>query len=47
LIKTFPLAQKGSGQLSIKAGELSAGTYYYVLKVDGAKVDSKQMVLVK
>ena len=47
LVKTFPLTQKGNGQLSIKAGELSAGTYYYVLKVDGAKVDSKQMILVK
>ncbi|HEY6977868.1 MAG TPA: tail fiber domain-containing protein [Chitinophagaceae bacterium] len=47
LIKTFPLTQKGNGQLSIKAGELSAGTYYYVLKVDGAKIDSKQMMLTK
>jgi hypothetical protein len=47
LVKTFPLSQKGNGQLSIKAGELSAGTYYYVFKVDGVKADSKQMVLVK
>jgi hypothetical protein len=47
LAKTYPLTQKGNGQLSVKAGELSAGTYYYVLRVDGVKVDSKQMVLVK
>jgi flagellar hook assembly protein FlgD len=47
LVKTLPLTQKGNGQLSIKAREFSAGTYYYILKVDGVKADSKQMVLVK
>ncbi len=46
-IKTFLLTQKGNAQLSIKAGELSVGTYYYTLKVDGVKVDSKQMLVVK
>jgi len=47
LIKTYPVTQKGNGQLSIKAGELSTGTYHYVLMADGVKVDSKQMVFAK
>jgi hypothetical protein len=47
LIKTYSITQKGNGQLSIKAGELAAGTYYYTLKVDRQRIDSKQMVIVK
>src|SRR6266542_3283026 len=47
LIKSITLTQKGNGQISLNAGELSAGTYFYTLKVEGVKVDSKQMVLVK
>jgi len=47
LVKAYPVTQKGNGLLTIKAGELSAGTYYYTLMVNGAKVDSKQMVMVK
>ncbi len=47
LIKSIPLTQKGNAQISLNAGELSAGTYFYTLKVDGVKVDSKQMVLLK
>jgi hypothetical protein len=47
LMKTYPITQKGNGQLSIQAGELSTGVYHHVLKVDGAKVDSKEMVLTK
>jgi hypothetical protein len=41
LAKTYPLTQKGNGQLSVKAGELSTRTYHYVLKIGGVKVDSK------
>ena len=47
LIKTSPLTQKGNGQLFIEAGTLKTGIYYYTLKVDGVKVDTKQMILAK
>ncbi|MBD0378269.1 MAG: hypothetical protein ICV51_21905, partial [Flavisolibacter sp.] len=47
LIKTYPVTQRGNGQLFIKAGELATGTYHYLLRIDGVKVDSKQMVLMK
>jgi len=47
LIKNVPLTQKGNGQLFIEAGTLKTGIYYYTLKVDGVKVDTKQMVLAK
>jgi len=46
-IKTFNLINKGAGSVTIKAGELAAGNYYYTLVVDGKKTDSKQMVLIK
>jgi hypothetical protein len=47
MIKTFTLINKGAGSVTIKAGELAAGSYYYTLIVDGKKVDSKKMVLIK
>jgi hypothetical protein len=47
MIKTFTLNNKGAGSVTIKAGELAAGSYYYTLLVDGKKIESKQMVLVK
>lgn len=46
-VKTFALANKGTGSVSINAGELAAGTYYYTLIVAGKKIDSKKMVLIK
>jgi hypothetical protein len=47
LIKSIALTQKGNGQISLNGGRLSAGTYFYTLKVNGVKVDSKQMVIIK
>lgn len=47
MIKTFTLNNKGAGSITIKTGELAAGSYYYTLIVDGKKIDSKQMVLNK
>jgi trimeric autotransporter adhesin len=38
---------KGSGQITVTAGTLVAGDYIYSLIVDGRKVDTKKMVLVK
>jgi hypothetical protein len=47
VIRTFTLTTKGAGAVTIKASELAAGNYYYTLIVDGKKVDSKQMMIVK
>jgi len=47
LVKSIPLTQKGNGQISLNSGELSAGTYFYALKINGVKIDSKQMVVMK
>jgi len=44
VIKTFN-ATKGEGQIVIRSGELSAGTYSYTLFVNNKRVDNKQMVL--
>ncbi|HRH49127.1 MAG TPA: tail fiber domain-containing protein [Panacibacter sp.] len=46
-VKAFTITTKGAGSVSINGGELSAGSYYYTLIIDGKKADSKQMILVK
>lgn len=46
-VKAFTINTKGAGSVSINGGELSAGSYYYTLIIDGKKADSKQMILVK
>ncbi|MFZ1391048.1 MAG: tail fiber domain-containing protein, partial [Dokdonella sp.] len=46
-VKSFTLTEKGNGQLTVDAGTLQAGTYYYTLFVDGKKADSKKMILAK
>ena len=40
-------AIKGQGQVTINAGELAAGNYFYTLYVNGVKADTKQMVVAK
>jgi hypothetical protein len=47
MIKRFTLNNKGAGSVTIKPGELAAGSYYYTLITDGKKADSKQMILNK
>ncbi|MEP7143183.1 MAG: tail fiber domain-containing protein, partial [Ferruginibacter sp.] len=47
LLKIFPLIGKGPGNIIIRTGEFSAGAYSYTLIIDGKKIDSKQMVLIK
>lgn len=47
VLKSFTLNGKGSGQVTLTAGALSAGTYYYTLMVDGKKADTKEMQIVK
>jgi len=46
-VKTFSLSNEGSGSINVQANELSAGSYHYTLIVNGKKVDTKQMVIVK
>ncbi len=43
----FPLSSKGSGQVEFAGKTLSAGTYTYILVVDGKAVDSRRMVLIR
>jgi hypothetical protein len=47
VIKTIPAASKDSGQILLRAGELTAGTYQYSLIVNGRLIDTKKMMLTK
>ena len=47
LIKTFSNLAVGFGTVNINGGELAAGTYQYILVIDGNKVDGKTLVLTK
>lgn len=47
VLKSVVLEGSGFGLLNIRAGELSPGTYSYTLFVDGMKIETKQMVLIK
>lgn len=44
-IKSIPVSVKGFGQTEISGNSLSAGTYTYLLMVDGKVADTKQMIL--
>ncbi len=46
-VKTFLLNSKGAGQVSINAAELSTGSYFYTLLLDGKKTGARQMIIVK
>ena len=46
-IQSFVITSTGKGQIMLSAGVLSAGEYLYTLVVDGVKVDSKKMMIVK
>ena len=46
-IKTISLTQKGNGQITLAAGTLATGTYFYSLVTDGKKTDTKQMQIVR
>jgi hypothetical protein len=46
-VKTITAAAKGSGQITLQAGELTAGTYQYSLIVNGQLIDTKRMILTK
>lgn len=46
-IKSIPVSTKGFGQTEISGNVLSAGTYSYILFVDGKVADTKQMIITK
>jgi len=46
-LDAFPLSGSGYGSITINGGQLHAGLYLYGLVVDGALVETKQMVLTK
>jgi len=47
LLEVFSIRKPGEQQVSIDGGRLPAGTYMYTLFADGARVDSKKMILTK
>ncbi|WP_018613152.1 tail fiber domain-containing protein [Segetibacter koreensis] len=46
VLRAFNLT-KGEGQVNIKSGELTAGTYNYSLFINNSKIDTKQMIIIK
>ncbi len=44
---SFPLGARGLGQVEFSGKTLSAGTFTYILIVDGKAVDIKQMILTR
>lgn len=46
-IKSIPVNEKGLNELEIGASTLSAGTYNYLLIVDGKTIDRKLMIVTK
>ena len=47
ILKTVDIKEKGKGQLTVYASNLSSGTYTYTLLADGNVVDTKKMVCTK
>lgn len=47
IVKSVVLNSTGYGQVTINAGELAAGSYFYTLYVDGKVESTKQMILTK
>jgi len=47
VVKSVVFSSTGYGQVTINAGELAAGSYFYSLYIDGQLAGTKQMVLVK
>ena len=47
LLKSVKITGTGKNSITLKANELSSGTYKYALLIDGKLIDSKLMVLQK
>lgn len=46
-IKSIPITEKGFGQVVVSGKTLSAGTYTYMLLIEGKVIDTKQMILTR
>ena len=46
-LKSYPLVQRGKGNVTINGSELTAGMYLYALIADGKVIDTKRMILTK
>lgn len=46
-LKSYPINQKGKGNIIIQGSEFNAGMYLYVLIADGKVIDTKRMILTK
>lgn len=44
MLKSFPLAQKGTGQLNLNMKNFANGIYSYSLQIDGQVIETKQMI---
>jgi hypothetical protein len=44
-LRRYPIAQEGKGSVKILADGLTQGLYFYSLIVDGAKIDTKRMIV--
>ncbi|MFN7912408.1 MAG: T9SS type A sorting domain-containing protein, partial [Bacteroidota bacterium] len=44
IIKIADITQKGAGELTVYANDLSAGIYQYSLVVDGKTIETKKMI---
>lgn len=47
VLKTVDITEKGKGQITVYASNLSSGTYTYTLLADGNVISTKKMVCVK
>ena len=46
-IKSISLNNRGSGEVTLNSGTLSAGSYNYTLWMDGKQIESKKMIIAK
>jgi hypothetical protein len=46
-IRTIAVGGYGYGEVDVQTGQLASGTYTYSLYVDGTRIDTKKMVLIK
>lgn len=44
-LKSYPITERGKGNVIIQGSEFVAGIYLYGLIVDGNEVDVKRMIL--
>jgi len=46
-LKSYPVAERGKGNIIIQGSEFNAGMYLYALIADGKVIDTKRMILTK